>query len=291
MTGRIVKAVADFYYIYCDGQIHQCKAKGIFRKRSHTPLVGDEVEFELTHAQDIEGNIISIAPRKSQLSRPTVANVDLILLVFAIRDPWPNFYLLDRFLAIMENIDIETVIVFNKIDLDEDDICQKYKKIYETIGYKCILSCTQTGVGLSEIKTEISERLTSVAGPSGVGKSSIINALTGGEHMETGQVSVKNKRGKQTTRHTELLPVGKNTFIVDTPGFSSTDITHIDKDNLGLCFPEFSEYLGGCKFSTCSHISEPNCSVKQALLEGKIYQDRYDNYVRMYEELKSIRQY
>lgn len=296
MRGRIIKALADFYYVYAENEVYQCKAKGIFRKRDHTPLVGDMVEIEVTNAQDIEANIVEIEDRKSQLNRPSVANVDLILLVFAIRDPEPNFYLMDRFLVIMESLDLPVLIVFNKCDLDLDRKAEAYRKAYMEVGYQSVITCTETGVGIDKLKGMIRGRITSVAGPSGVGKSSIINAICGKNHMETGDISKKNRRGKQTTRHTELVPVmyGKgaaDTFIVDTPGFSSTDIVDIPIDSLSDLFPEFRDYLNGCRFARCSHIHEPDCSVKEALNDGRIQKARYDNYVKMFEELKDIKKY
>lgn len=291
MTGRIVKALADFYYVYSEGNTYQCKAKGIFRKKNHTPLVGDIVEFELTNAKDIEGNVVSIEKRKNELFRPNVANIDFILLVFAIKDPEPNFYLLDRFLAIMESLGLEVIIVFNKIDLDKENLNVTYSKIYEEIGYRCISVCTKTGEGITLIKNELRGKTASVAGPSGVGKSSIINSLSGKELMETGQVSEKNKRGKQTTRHTELLSIDDNSYIVDTPGFSSTDISGIEIRGLADCFLEFKPYLNNCRFSSCLHASEPDCAVKEALNSGLLPTSRYDNYLKMLEELNKLKQY
>lgn len=291
MEGRIVKTLSDFYYVYSSGEVYQCKAKGLFRKEKTVPLVGDRVEFSLTNAKDIEGNVTEILPRKSQLQRPAVANIDAVLLVFALKSPEPNFYLLDRFLAIMEKEELETILIFNKGDLDGDNIGVAYKKAYEEVGYKCVLVTAATGKGMENIKNAIAGKTVSVAGPSGVGKSTIINYLTGKQLMETGSVSAKNLRGKQTTRHTELVPVDDNTFIVDTPGFSSTDITGIGTENLSHCFPEFTEPMEQCRFAGCAHISEPDCGVKTALLQGRIQNSRYENYVKMYNELKNQRQY
>lgn len=291
MEGRIVKTLADFYYVFFEGRTYQCKAKGIFRKEKIVPLVGDRVEFILTNAEDIEGNVTEILPRKSQLNRPAVANIDAVLLVFAVKSPEPNFYLLDRFLAIMEDKGIETVIVFNKGDLDEEALGGAYKKAYMDVGYRCILTSAESGEGMDIIRNAISGKTVSVAGPSGVGKSTIINKLTGRQVMETGSVSAKNLRGKQTTRHTELVPLFENTFIVDTPGFSSTDITGIGIEDLSYCFPEFRKPMEECRFAGCAHINEPDCGIKEALNQGIIQNSRYENYIKMYNELKNQKQY
>lgn len=291
MVGKIVKALADFYYVYSEGETYQCKAKGLFRKEKIVPLVGDRVEFSLTNAKDIEGNVTEILPRKNSLSRPSVANIDVVLLVFAIKSPDPNIYLLDRFLSIMEKEGLETIIVFNKTDLDTEGIVGSYKKAYCDVGYKCILCSLEEEKGLDQIRRLIAGKTVSVAGPSGVGKSTLINRLTGSAVMETGDVSKKNLRGKQTTRHTELVPVSEDTFIVDTPGFSSTDITGVGMDFLSESFLEFREPMTGCRFAGCSHTHEPDCGVKEALESGNIMKSRYDSYVKMYEELKSQKHY
>lgn len=291
MVGKIVKALADFYYVYCDGETYQCKAKGLFRKEKIVPLVGDKVEFSLTNAKDIEGNVTEIFPRKNSLNRPSVANIDVVLLVFAIKSPDPNIYLLDRFLSIMEKARLDTILVFNKIDLDIDETALSYKKAYNEVGYKCILCSVEEETGLNQIRGLISGKTVSVAGPSGVGKSTLINRLTGKDVMEIGDVSKKNLRGKQTTRHTELVPISEDTFIVDTPGFSSTDITSVGMDYLSESFLEFREPMTFCRFSGCSHTHEPDCGVKEALESGNIMKSRYDSYVKMYEELKNQKQY
>lgn len=291
MTGRIIKALADFYYIYCDGNTYQCKAKGIFRKKNQAPLVGDVVDFELTHAQDIEGNIIKIHSRKSELKRPAVSNIDGVLLVFAIKDPLPNFYHLDRFLAIAKNHDLKVIIVFNKIDIDDEKKGSAYAKVYRDIGYDCITASTYNKEGIALIKSRIRGMAITVAGPSGAGKSSLINALAQRNAQETGDISAKNKRGKQTTRHTSLLPIDTDTFIVDTPGFSQTDISEIAIENLDFCFPEMEGFRQKCRFSSCRHLMEPDCEVKAAVERGDISTVRYENYCKMAEELKKLKPY
>lgn len=289
MTGRIVKAVSDFYYVYADGRYLACKAKGVFRKNKITPLVGDLVEVEETNTEDIEGNIIRISERTITLNRPAVANIDRVLLIFAIRDPDPNLYLLDRFLAIMENLGLEVILCFNKIDLDDTKKTGAYVKVYRDIGYTTIATSTVTGEGMDTLRGLMSGKVTSVAGPSGVGKSTIVNCLTGKQNMETGDISAKNKRGKQTTRHIELNVIGENSFIVDTPGFSNADISAIDKNLLADCFIEFAPYIENCKFDDCRHVKEPGCGIKDAIDMGIITEKRYENYLLMYEELSSLK--
>ncbi len=291
MEGVVTKALADFYYVFAEGKTYQCKAKGIFKKHNLTPLVGDKVEIELTNAEDIEGKIVSIHTRKNQLNRPSVANIDTMLVVFAIADPKPNLYLLDRFLAIIENLDLDIIIVFNKLDICKDEEYLYYKSLYNKVGYNCILTSTFENTGITELKESIQGKRVSVAGPSGVGKSSIINALLGISLMEIGQISRKNKRGKQTTRHTELVYLGDNTFIVDTPGFSSTNITDIEIRDLDHCFAEFREHIYKCRFSTCSHLSEPDCGILSAVEAGYIYISRYESYQKMYNEIKDTKKY
>ena len=292
MQGKIIKGIAGFYYIYAeDGNIYECKAKGIFRKDNFKPLVGDNVEITVLNEEEKEGSVTSILPRRNSLIRPAVANVDQAFLIFAMENPKPNFLLLDRFLIMMEQQGIPVVICFNKKDVGEKEEMEKLYEIYTGCGYRVVLSSTYEGEGMDEIHEILKGKTTVVAGPSGVGKSSITNCMQGEVQMETGEISKKLKRGKHTTRHSQVIPVEKNTFLVDTPGFSSLYLIDMKEEELRDYFPEFVMYEPQCRFQGCMHIHEPGCAVKKALSEGKISQQRYDNYLALYEELKEKRRY
>ena len=292
MQGKIIKGIAGFYYIYAeDGNIYECKAKGIFRKDNFKPLVGDNVEITVLNEEEKEGSVTSILPRRNSLIRPAVANVDQAFLIFAMENPKPNFLLLARFLIMMKQQEIPAVICFNKKDVGEKEEMEKLCEIYTGCGYRVVLSSTYEGEGMDEIHEILKGKTTVVAGPSGVGKSSITNCMQGEVQMETGEISKKLKRGKHTTRHSQVIPVEKNTFLVDTPGFSSLYLTDMKEEELRDYFPEFVMYEPQCRFQGCMHIHEPGCAVKKALSEGKISQQRYDNYLALYEELKEKRRY
>lgn len=292
MQGKIIKGIAGFYYIYAeDGNVYECKAKGIFRKDNFKPLVGDNVEITVLNEEEKEGSVTSILPRRNSLIRPAVANVDQAFLIFAMENPKPNFLLLDRFLIMMEQQEIPAVICFNKKDVGEKEEMEKLYEIYTGCGYRVVLSSTYEGEGMDEIHEILKGKTTVVAGPSGVGKSSITNCMQGEVQMETGEISKKLKRGKHTTRHSQVIPVEKNTFLVDTPGFSSLYLTDMKEEELRDYFPEFVMYEPQCRFQGCMHIHEPGCAVKKALSEDKISQQRYDNYLALYEELKEKRRY
>lgn len=292
MQGKIIKGIAGFYYVHVEGQgVYECKAKGIFRKNHTKPLVGDDVEVDILDEAEMLGNIREILPRKSALLRPAVANVDQALIIFAIVKPNPNFNLLDRFLIRMERQNLPTIICFNKQDIATPEEKEALRKAYETCGYQVLFISALEQEGLEQVKELLTGKTTTVAGPSGVGKSSLINQLAPRAQMETGDISRKIERGKHTTRHSEIIALGENTYIVDTPGFTSLDISEITKEELGTYYPEFVQYEPYCKFSGCAHISEPSCGVKDAVAEGKISQVRYDNYKVLYQELKEIKRY
>lgn len=292
MQGKIIKGIAGFYYVHVESYgVYQCKAKGIFRKNHTKPLVGDDVEVDILDEAEMLGNIREILPRKSALIRPAVANVDQALIIFAIVKPNPNFNLLDRFLIRMERQNLPTIICFNKQDIATLEEKEALRKAYETCGYQVLFISALEQEGLEQVKELLTGKTTTVAGPSGVGKSSLINQLAPKAQMETGDISRKIERGKHTTRHSEIIALGENTYIVDTPGFTSLDISEITKEELGTYYPEFVQYEPYCKFSGCAHISEPSCGVKDAVAEGKISQVRYDNYKVLYQELKEIKRY
>ena len=259
MQGRIIKGIAGFYYVYdvVESVIYECKAKGIFRKEKIKPLVGDLVEYEILDAEEKTGNIIRILPRKNELIRPAVANIDQALVVFAVKKPDPHFNLLDRFLVMMERQEIPVIICFNKKDIADEPEIESLEKTYEACGYRVIFASAREGENILEIKEALKGKTTTVAGPSGVGKSSLINCLQENVNMETGSISRKIERGKHTTRHSELIPIDEDSYIMDTPGFSSLYTNDFGKEELKYYFPEFDQYQGGCRFQGCNHISEP----------------------------------
>ena len=292
MQGKIIKGIAGFYYIYAeDHEIYECKAKGIFRKDNQKPLVGDNVEIEVLDIQEKEGSVTAILPRRNSLIRPAVANVDQAFVIFAMENPKPNFMLLDRFLIMMEKQDIPAVVCFNKKDLADSSELEFLYETYTGCGYRVILSSTFQGDGLDEIRQVLKGKTTVVAGPSGVGKSSITNALQENVKMETGEISKKLKRGKHTTRHSQVIPVGEDTYLMDTPGFSSLYLTDMEDQELKDYFPEFRKSEGQCRFQGCRHIHEPGCAVKEALENHKISSLRYEDYLGLYEELKEKRRF
>ena len=292
MQGKIVKGISGFYYVHVVGTgIYECKAKGVFRNRKVKPLVGDNVEIVVLDEEKHLGNVEEILPRKNELIRPAVSNIDMALVIFAAAKPDPNFNLLDRFLCMMEYQKVPVTICFNKCDLVSEEEKENLQKIYAPAGYDILFTSVKTGENIDRLKALLAEKTTTVAGPSGVGKSSLVNELQTDVRMQTGAISDKIGRGKHTTRHSEIISIGQDTYIMDTPGFSSMDLPGFEKEDLWTCYPEFVPYEPECIFIGCSHIGEPDCGVKNALAEGKISRVRYDNYVMLYDEMKNIRKY
>lgn len=285
MNGIIVKAISGFYYVKTPEKIFQCKARGIFKKDKTTPLVGDQVVIEITHRGDEEGIINEILPRKNQFIRPPVSNVDCFLTVISFKDPEPNLFILDRFLAMAEKAQTEIVICLNKIDLSEKDELEKIKQIYSNIYPIICISC-KTGEGIDKLSEYLKDKKSALAGPSGVGKSSILNRIFDSYEAETGEVSRKLKRGKHTTRHVELFSLSTGGMVYDTPGFTSFDVLDCDEEEIGFCYPEINKIAGNCKYDNCRHISEPHCKIIQGVKDGEIHQSRYNSYVTLVNEIR-----
>lgn len=296
MRGKIIKGIAGFYYVYAQdgdgcGRVYECRARGVFRKNHEKPLVGDDVEMDVLDREQALGNIAGILPRRSVLIRPAVANVDQAMAVFAIARPQPSFNLLDRFLIMMEQKKLPCIICFNKLDIDEQGLGEQYRKVYERCGYRTLLVSAKQGRGVEELKGLLRGRTTTAAGPSGVGKSSLINCLQDNTVMQTGSISDRIDRGRHTTRHSELIVAGEDTYILDTPGFSSLGLFDLDKESLAAYYPEFARFERFCRFSGCSHVSEPVCGVRDAVEQGEIPRMRYESYKLLYEELKLGKKY
>ena len=301
MQGKIVKGIAGFYYVHVgagisDGapgnrNIYECKAKGVFRKNHEKPLVGDDCELEIIDEEKKTGNIVCILPRKNSLIRPNVANVDQALVIFASVKPEPNFNLLDRFLILMKQNDIPCLLVFNKRDIADDSRLDEIRSIYENAGYPMIFTSAKEGTSIDDVAELLKGKTTTVAGPSGVGKSSIINLLQSEVEMETGSISEKIERGKNTTRHSELIALDCDSYILDTPGFSSLELFDVTRDTLKDYYPEFEKYECECRFADCVHKNEPGCGVKAAVEQGKINKIRYDNYLLLLSECENKKQW
>ena len=292
LYGRIIRAISGFYYVYTeDGQLISTHARGINRHKNLKPLVGDEVGIVITHEKDAEGSIEEILPRKSELIRPAVANIDQALIVMSIEDPKANPGLLDRFLVQMQWQNMPTIICFNKSDIASEEEKNRLLDIYSKTPYQCICISAKKETGLDKLEEILKDKVTVVAGQSGAGKSTLVNSLQNDIVMETGEISRKLGRGKHTTRRAELIPIGGDSFIVDTPGFSSIDMRDIEHDELMGYFPEFMKRQEFCRFSGCVHVNEPDCQIKDDVAKGLISESRYESYLNMYEECKNRKRY
>ncbi len=307
LKGKIIRGIAGFFDVRVhDGEVYRCRARGNFRKAGVRPIVGDEVSFEITHDRDKEGNVTGLFPRKNELIRPPVANVDQALLIFAHSHPEISHYLLDRFLVMLRQKNIPAVLIFNKSDLVSASEIRKTLDIYKGAGCDILSVSVRLGTGLDELAELLLGKTSVAAGPSGVGKSSLINVLNEKACMETGELSKKIERGKNTTRHSELFDIsadffsdivsvtdnkGKinSSYICDTPGFASLKPKNIEAADLHKYYPEFKKYENDCKFAGCTHIFEPGCAVKEALSEKKISDVRYAAYKLFFDELSGDR--
>ena len=290
MQGRIIKGIGGFYYVHTDKGVYTCKAKGVFRHDKARPLVGDIVDMEVVAGEDMVGNVSKIHDRKNELVRPNVANVDQALIIFALIDPVPNFVTLDKMILQYKAQGIPVLICFNKEDIADTSMADSVVKDYSGCGCKIFVTSAKDNEGIEELEEALLGRTTTVAGPSGVGKSSIINCLLKDDYVKTGEISEKLQRGKHTTRHSEIIPLGDDTFIIDTPGFGSFDVFGAAAEDLGNFYDEFI-LPDPCRYQPCSHTHEPDCAVKRAVSEGKISSLRYENYTYIYNELVRSRRY
>ena len=288
INGKIIKGIGGFYYVDTEKGLYECRARGIFRKNKITPLVGDRVSISVVDEENKKGVVEEIEKRDTELVRPPIANVDKALIVFAIKNPAPNLSLLDRFIVLAEKENLEIVIVFTKVDLDSDgELLEELKSIYEVSGYKVIPVSNKLKLNIDKIKEELKENTVVFAGPSGVGKSSLLNEVDKNFELKTGEVSDKIKRGKHTTRHAELLKLECGGMVADTPGFSSLTLDDIDESELKEYFIEFDKH-DDCRFgSRCIHENEPSCAVKEAVENGEISKKRYESYIQLLNEIRS----
>ncbi len=288
MKGIIIKGIAGFYYVKTDDQVFQCKARGIFKKDGITPYVGDEVNIVPLDAEDAV--IDEIHPRKNSFIRPPIANVDCFVIVTAVAKPDPNPDIIDKFLVMAEKSHTDIIICLNKIDLVNSDKRKAIDDIYKDI-YPVVCVCGATGDGIEKLIERMEGRKSALAGPSGAGKSTILNRLQTRYMVETGNISEKTKRGKHTTRHVELFETDTGAYVFDTPGFTSFDVLEAEEDELHFLYPEMSPYIGNCRYDDCRHIKEPDCSVRDAVSQGKIHESRYQSYINQFKEIQERRKY
>ena len=289
MQGKIIGNISNIYKIKVDNEIYDSYARGKLKNIEMSPIVGDIVEIEITDKTKKLAIIEQINPRNNQMKRPKIANIDQVIFIISTKNPKPDLLMLDKQLAYAESLKIEPIIVINKIDLDES--YKTIQKTYQNIGYKVITISAKENVGIEELKKVLKEKTSVFSGNSGVGKSSTINALFGTEKTEEGEISKKNKKGKNTTTETRLYELEKNTYIADTPGFSNFEITEIESKDLDENFREFRSEIENCEFIGCTHIKEENCGIKQAIKEKRISEKRYERYCKIYQELKEKEKY
>lgn len=286
MIGKLIKAISGFYYVEAENMLYECKARGVLRKQDMSPVVGDNVKITVNGNQT--GVLEEVLPRKNCLIRPQIANIDKLFIVSSYNTPAPNTLLIDRITAIAEYYDIQPVIVFNKSDLGD---FSNFVSIYKNAGFNTFTVSAKNGEGVEELKKELFNCISAFTGNSGVGKSSLLNVLFSDLDLKTGEVSEKLGRGRHTTRHNELFKHCFNGYVADTPGFSSLDNLHMGfdfKENLADCFSDFSPFLTGCKFTSCSHTKEKGCLICDAVENGAIEKTRHESYVAIYNELKLI---
>lgn len=286
--GQIIDGIGGIYTVMCeDNTMYKSKARGLFRKENISPIVGDYVNIDIS--SDNKGYIKEIFTRKNELVRPRVANIDQLILVFSMKEPDINYNLLDKFLVMAEYNNLDVIICINKIDLMDLESVEKIKDIYYKAGYKIIFTSAKEKKEIDEFKNVLKNKVNAFAGPSGVGKSSLLNVIDDKLNLITNTISNKTKRGRHTTRSVKLIELDFGGYVLDTPGFTSLELEDINEFNLKDYYKDFNKYESGCKFRTCMHISEPNCAVKQAVLDNKISEDRYNRYIEIYNQLKNKR--
>ena len=284
MQGIIIGNISYTYKIKADGKIYEAYARGKLKNEEITPLVGDMVEIQITDEEKSVAIIEKVQPRKNEIKRPKIANIDQIIFIVSTKNPKPDLLMLDKQLAYVEKLNIEPIIVINKIDLQ--DTYKHIQELYEKIGYKTIVTSAKQGNGIEILRQVLKNKISVFSGNSGVGKSTTINALFGENTTQEGEISQRNKKGKNTTTSTKLYEIDKNTYIADTPGFASFEISEIETTELDQYFREFIHEIQKCEFVGCTHIKEQNCGIKYAIQEGRISQERYERFCKIYDELK-----
>lgn len=291
IDGIIVRGVGGNYYVDTGIKLIECRARGLFRLKNIKPLVGDKVLIRLTEEDENQGYIEEIKERTNEMVRPPVANAEQLLIFFAVTNPEPSFLLLDKLLIAAETNNLKPIICFNKCDLANETLKKEYENIFVNTDYRIVFTSKNEEGSLNELKNILKDKLTVFSGPSGVGKSSIMNAVQPDFQLKTGEISDKLKRGKHTTRHAEIYKLDSGGYVVDTPGFSSFELEGIGEYDLKEFYPEIKKYDSGCRFADCLHYKEPNCVIKDAVNDGLISQTRYNNYLRLLDEIRKIKIY
>lgn len=286
MQGLVIANIADLYKIKTNEKVYEASARGKLKNEGISPVVGDNVEITITDEKNNIARIDKIKERKVYIKRPKLANISKLILVVSSKDPKPDLLMLDKQLAFAEFLGIKSMIVLNKADLDKNKEFEKIKRIYENINYKVCITEAKLSKGIEELKRELLNEVSAFSGNSGVGKSTLINHIFESQITEEGEISKKNKRGKNTTTSSFLYTIDNNTYLADTPGFSTFGIDEIESKNLAKYFVEFDEFSKECEFIGCSHIKEECCNIKKAVETGKISKSRYENYCKIYEELR-----
>ena len=286
MQGLIIENISNLYKVKVKDNIYEATARGKFKKDDITPIVGDRVELQIIDEENKKAVIEKINERTVYIKRPKLANINQIIFVISSKDPKPDLLMLDKQLAFAEYLGIKSVIVLNKTDLDKKREFKKIKEIYENIGYKVVETNAKEKIGIEELRSLMKGKINAFSGNSGVGKSTLINSIFNKDITQEGEISKRNKRGKNTTTIIKLYEIEEETYIADTPGFSTFDISEIESIDLDKYFKEFKSNIKDCEFVGCTHIKEENCGIKEAIKKGKISIDRYERFCKIYKELK-----